>query len=108
MKNSPAARQKVEGAMPPHSPSALGWGPHQCTADAALHGTRGNKQVVVVDFSTYKTSSLVAAHSFFCSLSLICGVVELKMNQGTVLEICDEPAPEKEGQRELGLQESLK
>lgn len=44
---------------------------------------------------------------FFCSLSLVCGVVERDMNQGAVLEIREVPAPETEGQREVGRQGSF-
>lgn len=44
---------------------------------------------------------------FFCSLSLVCGVVGRDMNQGAELEIREVPAPETEGQREVGRQGSL-
>jgi len=44
---------------------------------------------------------------FFCFLNLVCGVVEMKANQGTVLKICEVPAAEKEGQKVLGHQSSL-
>lgn len=52
--------------------------------------------------------SLLASCSLFLlfySLSLVCGV-ELKMNQGSALEICEVPAPERD-QRKLSLQGSL-
>lgn len=74
---SVVSSSKAEGLLPPHRPSEA---PHKLVADAPFHGTRGNEKVVVGDFCRDKTSSLTAAQSllFFCSLSLVYGVVELK------------------------------
>lgn len=100
---------KAAGLLPAHSTSELGWGPHKCVADAPPHGPWRNRSVAVVDPAGTRRPPwwLLTLPFFFCSLSLVCGVVERDMNQGAVLEICEVPAPETEGQREVGRQGSF-
>lgn len=95
--------QSHEGVLPPHSPSKVGWSPHRHGRCTFPWGS--GKQAGAGWVSAGSHLAGCSLFLLFHSLSLVCGV-ELKMNQGSALEICEVPAPERD-QRKLSLQGSL-